>query len=68
MDNVYKQAIVHFLLTGENSLLALFSPVYISRLPLELLQGVAGEARTVKDSRVRLNKEVGSLTKAIRHL
>lgn len=68
VDNVCKQAIVHCLLTSEKSPLALFSPVYISRLPADVLQGVAGEARTVKDSRTRLSKEVSSLTEAIRHL
>lgn len=68
VDSVCKQAIIHCLLTCEDSPLALFSPVYISRLSADDLQEVAGEASTVKHSRARLHKEVASLTEAMKNL
>ncbi|KAI7225764.1 dynamin GTPase [Hortaea werneckii] len=48
VDSICKQATVYCLLTCEDSLLALLSPVYISRLSVDVLQQLAGEVSTVQ--------------------
>lgn len=68
VDSICKQAVLYHLLTCDDSPLALFSPVYISRLPADTLQGIAGEASAAKQSRTRLSKEIASLAGAIKHL
>lgn len=68
VDSVCKQAIIYCLLTGENSPLALFTPVYVSRLSADALQETAGETPVAKLSRARLSKEVASPSVAIKHL
>lgn len=62
VDNVVKQATDHFLVTGPETPLHLFSPSFVSSLTTEELEHVAGEAPRVKRERARLTKEIASLT------
>ena len=64
VDNVVKQAVDHFLVTGPETPLNLFSPVFVSGLGAEELEHVAGEAPRTKRERAQLSKEIASLTEA----
>lgn len=44
VDSVCKQAAMHCLLTCEESPLALFSPVFVSQLSVDVLEEIAAEA------------------------
>ena len=64
VDNVVKQATGHFLVTGCETPLNLFSPTYVSTLTTEELEHIVGEAPRMKRERARLTKEIASLTEA----
>lgn len=66
VDNVCKQSVIHYLLECDESPLAFFSPTFVSQLPAEALEEIAGEAPGLKRSRAQLTKEVASLAKAVR--
>jgi hypothetical protein len=63
-DNVVKQAIDYFLLTGPEAPLKLFSPNFVSALSSNELDHIASEAPVVKRERNRLMKEISSLEAA----
>ena len=64
VDNVVKQAVTHFVVTGPETPLNLFSPMFVSGLTPEELEHVAGEAPRMKRERARVTKEIKSLTEA----
>lgn len=64
VDNVVKQAVDHFLVTGPVTPLTLFSPIFVSGLTPEELEHIAGEAPKTKRERAWLKKEIERLTKA----
>ena len=68
VDNVCKQAAMHYLLQCEESPLALFSPIFVSRLSPSDLEELAGEAPGLKRSRAQLTKEMTSLVAAMKIL
>ncbi|KAK3628741.1 hypothetical protein LTR56_018462 [Elasticomyces elasticus] len=68
VDSVCKQAAVHYFLQWEKSPLALFSPVFVSRLFTTDLEELAGEAPSLRKSRARLTKEMTSLVVAMKIL
>lgn len=63
-DNVVKQAIDYFLLTGPEAPLKLFSPNFVSALSSDELNHIASEAPVVKRERSKLAKEISSLETA----
>lgn len=64
VDNVVKQATAYFLIAGPETPLNLFSPMFVSGLPYEELEHVAGEAPRTRRERARLNRDIASLTEA----
>ena len=64
VDSVVKQATDHFLVTGPETPLNLFSPTFVSALSTEELEHLAGEAPRMKRDKARLRKEIASLTEA----
>lgn len=68
VDSICRQAVVYYLLECDESPLALFSPIFVSQLPPEVLEGIAGEAPALKRTRAQLAKEVASLTQAVKIL
>lgn len=68
VDSVSKQAAVHYLLRSEESPLALFSPVFVSRLSAADLEELAGEAPRLQRARAQLTKEMASLVAATKIL
>ncbi|KAK7212354.1 hypothetical protein V2G26_019532 [Clonostachys chloroleuca] len=61
VDNVRMQAADHFLVTGPNTPLKLFSPRFVSSLTPAQLDEVVGEEENAKRQRARLEKEIGLL-------
>ncbi|CAH0046282.1 unnamed protein product [Clonostachys solani] len=61
VDNVRMQAADHFLVTGPNTPLKLFSPRFVSGLTPSQLDEVAGEEQNARRQRARLEKEIGLL-------
>ncbi|KAK4500881.1 hypothetical protein PRZ48_009073 [Zasmidium cellare] len=68
IDNVCKQAADHFLVNGPDTPLRVLSPVFISHLSDEKLDQIAGEEPFVKRQREKLQKDMNSLTEAMRIL
>jgi hypothetical protein len=68
VDNVYRQAIDHCLLTGPMSPLSVFSQEWVIKLEAEQLQTIAGESPITKERRASLEKKVGDLKVAMRIL
>lgn len=68
VDNMCRQGVVHFLLQCEESPLALFSPIFVSRLSTTELEELAGEEPGLKRSRIQLNKDRKSLVEAMKIL
>lgn len=66
VDNVCKQAVVHYLLQCEESPLALFSPILVTQFSTDALEEIAGEAPGLKRSRLGLSKEITSLARAMK--
>jgi hypothetical protein len=63
-DNVVNQAIDHFLLTGPQAPLKLFSPNFVGALFSDEPNHIAGEAPVVKRERSKLVKGITSLEAA----
>ncbi|VUC37095.1 unnamed protein product [Clonostachys rosea] len=61
VDNVRMQAADHFLVTGPNTPLKLFSPRFVSGLTPSQLDEIVGEEQNAKRQRDRLEKEIGLL-------
>jgi hypothetical protein len=68
VDNVCRQGALHYLLQCEESPLALFSPIFVSRLSTTELEELAGEEPGLKRSRIQLNKDRKSLVEAMKIL
>lgn len=64
VDNVLKQAMDHFLISGPDTPMAFFSPNYVNSLDSAELEHIAGERPDSKRIRARLNKEIACLTDA----
>jgi len=64
VDNVVQQATSHFLITGPETPLNLFTPTFVSGLTKEELEHIVGEAPRMKRERARLSKDIASLTEA----
>lgn len=64
-DNVYHQAVDHFLLTGENSPLRVFSQEWVIGLVPEQLEAIAGEEPGIRERRRTLHKTIEDLEAAI---
>ncbi|KYG42578.1 hypothetical protein M433DRAFT_402747 [Acidomyces richmondensis BFW] len=64
VDNVVTQATSHFLITGPETPLNLFTPTFVSGLTKEELEHIVGEALRMKRERARLKKDIASLTEA----
>jgi hypothetical protein len=63
-NNLVKQLVDHFLLTGPQAPLKSFSPNFVSALSSDELNHIASEAPIVKRERSKLVKEVSSLEAA----
>jgi Dynamin central region/Dynamin family len=68
VDNVYHQAIDHYLLTGPMSPLAVFSQEWVITLEAEQLEAIAGELPVTKEQRGALVKKINDLETALRIL
>ena len=68
IDNVCKQAADFFLVNGPDTPLRVLSPVFVSRLTDEKLEQIAGEESAVKRQRDKLQKDMNSLSEAMRIL
>ena len=68
VDSVCKQSALHFLLLGQESPLALFSPTFVSQFSASTLEEIAGESHVLKKCRAQLTKEVKSLAQAMKIL
>lgn len=64
VDNMCKQAAIHFLLSGPATPFKVFSPQLVSQMTDEQLEQIAGEEPTVKRTRIQLGKEIASLKEA----
>jgi hypothetical protein len=61
VDNVFKQAAGHYLVTGRETPLKLFSPKFVSELTVEQLEDIAGEDYSTRKRRNDLLKQVEEL-------
>lgn len=68
IDNVGRQAAIHYLLNADKGPLALFSPLYVSQLSPDQLDEIAGEAQTVVRKRTELTKKIANLKEAMKIL
>lgn len=63
VDTCLMQAVDHFIISGPNTPLKLFSPVFVSAMTKEQLDQVAGEDSQQKKKRKRLEKEIEDMEK-----
>lgn len=68
VDNVYHQAIDHYLLTGPLSPLVVFSQEWVIKLKAEQLETIASESITTKERRATLTTTINDLEIAMRIL
>lgn len=68
VDNVYHQAIDHYLLTGPLSPLVVFSQEWVIKLKAEQLETIASESITTKERRATLTTTINDLEMAMRIL
>ncbi|PTB64774.1 hypothetical protein BBK36DRAFT_1170455 [Trichoderma citrinoviride] len=68
VDVVCQQAIDHFLLYADKGPLEVLSDKVVLNMSAELLERIAGEDLAVKEQRERLEKEIESLTQALKIL
>lgn len=68
VDNVYHQAVDHYLLTGPGSPLFVFNQEWVIKLDPEQLEAIAGESPLVVEVRNVLQKKVDDLEFAMRIL
>jgi len=61
VDNIYKQAINHYLVPYDDNPLSLFSPIFVSQLSTIELEEIAGRAPGAKRARAQLTQEIESL-------
>ncbi|KAK3681086.1 dynamin family protein [Podospora appendiculata] len=65
VDNVYSQAVDHYLLSGPATPLLLFSEQWVLDLDAKQLAAIAGEPRVTVDRRERLRNKIKDLEEAI---
>ncbi|OAA56880.1 interferon-induced GTP-binding protein Mx2 [Cordyceps fumosorosea ARSEF 2679] len=65
IDNVYRQVVTHFLVSGEDSPLRLFSEKWVLDLKTEKLEAIAGESHHARQQREALIKRIQDLTDAV---
>ncbi|KAK4505474.1 hypothetical protein PRZ48_003437 [Zasmidium cellare] len=68
VDNVGRQAAIHYLLNADKGPLGLFSPLFVSQLSPDQLEEIAGEAPADKRKRAQLTKDIASLKEAMKIL
>lgn len=68
VDALRMQAVDHFLISGPDTPLTLFSPAFVAKLSPEELDEAAGEDRQVKRQRASLEKEAHDLEEAMKIL
>ncbi|OXV05841.1 hypothetical protein Egran_06391 [Elaphomyces granulatus] len=68
VDNVYHQAVDHYLLTGPMSPLGVFSQEWVIKLEADQLEAIAGELPATKEQRAALVKKIHDLETAMRIL
>lgn len=68
VDNVYHQAIDHYLLTGPLSPLVVFSQEWVIKLKAEQLETIASESLTTKEKRATLTTTINDLEIGMRIL
>lgn len=68
VDNVRMQVADHFLVTGPNNPLRLFSPKYVASMTAEQLEEIAGEEYALKRRRLEVEKEIERLKQGRRIL
>ncbi|KAK3313395.1 putative dynamin [Apodospora peruviana] len=68
VDNVFRQAVDHCLLSGPTSPLLAFTEQWVIDLTAERLAAIAGEPRLVKENRDRLDKRIMDLKAAMKIL
>lgn len=68
LDDVFRQAVDNYLLSGPESPLWLFSEQWVIGLSREKLAWIAGEPRAVRETRNSLDKKIEDLEGAIRIL
>lgn len=68
VDNLRKQVGDHFLISGPDTPLTLFSPAFVSKLTHEELEEAVGEDRQLKRRRADLEKETKDLEEAMKIL
>lgn len=61
VDNVCMQASDHYLVTGPEAPMKLFSPSWVNDLSNERLEEIVGEGRASKRRRLQLQKEIDDL-------
>jgi hypothetical protein len=61
VDNICSQAADYYLVTGPETPMKLFSPVFVSRLSKAKLEDIAGEDASVRRRRQNLRKEIREL-------
>ena len=61
VDNCYTQAVGHFLVTGRDTPLKLFSSNFVTELSEQQLEDIAGEEAATKRKRKQLEKEIVDL-------
>lgn len=65
VDNVCKQAADWYLINGPETPLRVLSPLFVSLLPDEKLEQIAGEEPKVRKQRDKLQKDMNSLSEAM---
>ncbi|KAG6041288.1 hypothetical protein E4U41_005116 [Claviceps citrina] len=68
VDNLFRQAVNHCLLTGPASPLGLFSEKWVLGLDRQDLESIAGESRLVSHRREQLMKKIADLESALKIL
>ncbi|KAH0595313.1 hypothetical protein MHUMG1_07063 [Metarhizium humberi] len=68
VDNVYRQAVDHCLLTGPMSPLLLFTEKWVLGIEEEKLSCIAGESHLVREKREQLKKKIQDLQGALKIL
>ena len=68
VDNLRKHTGDHFLTSGPDTPLTLFSPAFVAKLTREELEDAVGEDRQVKRQRANLEKEAHDLEEAMKIL
>lgn len=61
VDNVCTQAADHFLVTGQDAPIKVFSPTFVSELTNEQLEAIAGEDLVSKRKREELKRKIENL-------